>query len=412
MSIKKLIAIAIIYIASFIAWMILGVSNLTRTNDSFRALKSQVMNLYGDAVIINAPECYSHIKSLKEELVDGKKITKESVEKETYEPSRSEIQIDINLDQRKKGNLWFPTFKARFSGTYEFKIQNKKAGHDRVYYIYTALGSSNSIYDNIQLAVNNQNVSNILPLIQKESINIVLPQDSIVTLTMSYECTGMENLSYFISPQQNDICQINNFLLTLRTDFNDYDFPRDMMSPIEKKETENGHELIWRFTSSVTGKDIGIIIPNKLNPGEIVSRVTFFAPVSLLFFFIVLFVISIIMKVNIHPMNYFFLAATFFSFHLMYSYFSDHLNIYLTFAIASVVSLLLTVTYMRVFTPKKLAFLYAPLTQFIYLIIFSYSFFFKGMTGIIVTICSVLTLFLLMQITARVDWEQIFRKKN
>jgi hypothetical protein len=410
MSVKKLIAIAIIYILAFAAWMILGISNLSRTDKSFRKLKSEVISLYGDILIINAPECYSKIKKYKEEIIGDKKINKEYFETDNYELSKSDIEININLDQRKKGNLWFPTFKAKFNGSYEFKIKNTK-DKSRRYYVYTTLGSSNSIYNNIQLLINSEKVSDVIPLIRKKEMEIIPSQDGIVKLAISYECTGMEKLMYYISPNHNDISQINDFTMKIITDFKNYDFPSSMMSPIEKRELEKGYELSWRFNKSVTGKDIGIIIPNKLNPGAIVSRVTFFAPVSLLFFFIVLFVISIILNVNIHPMNYFFLAATFFSFHLMYSYFSDHLNIYLTFIIASFVSLVLTITYLRIFTPKKLSYIYAPLTQLIYLIIFSYSFFFKGMTGVIVTICSVITLFILMQITAKVKWENIFSKK-
>jgi len=412
MSIKKLIAIVIIYVFTFAAWMILGVSNFSRTEKSFSSLKSEVISLYGDALIINAPECYSKIKKYKEEIIDGKKVNKEYLDRDDYELSQSDIEIKINLDQRKKGNLWFPTFKAKFSAQYEFKIKDIQKYENRQYYLYTILGSSNSIYNDIQLSINNEKISNVIPLIRKKEIEIVPSNDGIITLALSYECTGMENLMYYISPDQNDISQINDFSLKMVTDFKNYDFPKDMMSPLDKKEVDKGYELIWEFNKSVTGKDIGIVIPNKLNPGEIVSRVTFFAPVSLLFFFIVLFVNSIILKVDIHPMHYFFLAATFFSFHLMYSYFSDHMNIYLTFAIASFVSLILTITYLRVFTPPKMAYLYAPLTQFIYLIIFSYSFFFKGMTGVIVTIFSVITLFILMQITAKVNWENIFRKKE
>lgn len=411
MSVKKLIAIAIIYLFTFAAWMILGVSNLTRTEKSLLQLKSQVVSLYGDALIINAPQCYSKIKKLKTEIADDKKVIKEYFDQEDNELSKSEIEIHINLDQRKKGNLWFPTFKAKFRGQYEFKIKDFQKDPNHQYFIFATLGSANSIYDNIQLSVNNQPIDNVMPLIRKKEIEIFPAQDGRVTLALSYDCTGMENLFYYISPGHDDLSQIDDFSLKMVTDFKNYDLPNNMMSPLLKNELDNGFELTWRFNKSVTGKDIGIIIPNKLNPGAIVSRVTFFAPVSLLFFFIVLFVMSIVFKVDIHPMNYFFLAATFFSFHLMYSYFSDHINIYWTFAIASLVSLLLTITYLRVFTPKKLSYLFAPLTQFIYLIIFSFSFFFKGMTGVIVTICSVITLFILMQITAKTNWENIFGKK-
>ncbi len=412
MSIKKLIAIGIIYLATCAAWLLLGVSNFTRTDQSYRALKSEVVSLYGDTLIITAPQCYSTLPQHQTALIDGKQVSKEYFDRADYELATSDIAIQVNLDQRKKGNLWFPTFKAKFSAHYEFKLKDVPEANQRHYYIYTTLASSNSIYNDIQLSINNEQISNVIPLIRKKAIEIVPAPDGTITLDLSYASTGMEHLIYYISPDPNDISQLNDFSLKLLTDFNNYDFPTNMMSPLEQTAVANGSELIWKFNNSVTGKDIGIVIPNKLNPGAIVSRVTLFAPVSLLFFFFVLFVISIIVKVALHPMHYFFLAATFFSFHLMYSYFSDHINIYVTFAIASVVSLLLTITYLRAVTSRTMAYVYAPLTQFIYLIIFSYSFFFKGMTGVIVTICSVITLFILMQITARVNWEHIFMKKE
>lgn len=411
MSVKKLIAITFIYMCAFVAWMVLGVSNETRTNKSFQKLESEVVSLYGDALIITAPECYSKVLKFKEELINGKKEKVEYYEKSDYELLKSDIKININLDQRKKGNLWFPTFKAVYNAEYEFNVEKGQENKDSKYYIYTTLGSSNSIYNNIQLSINDEKMQSAIPLIRKKEMEIAPFEKDVVKFSISYECSGMENLSYFISRNVEDISQINDFSLTMITDFKNYDFPQNTMSPVEKKELENGYELIWRYNKSVTGKDIGIVIPNKLNPGTIVSRVTFFAPVSLLFFFIVLFIFSVLLGIDLHPMNYFFLAATFFSFHLMYSYFSDHLNIYLTFVIASAVSLFLTVTYLRIFTPKKLAYLYAPLIQIIYLIVFSYSFFFKGITGVIVTICSVITLFILMQTTAKINWENVFNKK-
>ena len=43
-----------------------------------------------------------------------------------------------------------------------------------------------------------------------------------------------------------------------------------------------------------------------------------------------------------------------------------------------------------------------------YLVAFSYAFFFEGLTGLTVTIGAVITLFVLMQITARVNWSDVF----
>jgi hypothetical protein len=50
----------------------------------------------------------------------------------------------------------------------------------------------------------------------------------------------------------------------------------------------------------------------------------------------------------------------------------------------------------------------AALTQFIYLVLFSYAFFFKGLTGLTITIGAILTLFVVMQMTGRIRWSERF----
>jgi inner membrane protein involved in colicin E2 resistance len=52
------------------------------------------------------------------------------------------------------------------------------------------------------------------------------------------------------------------------------------------------------------------------------------------------------------------------------------------------------------------------LSQFLFLVMFSYAFFFEGYTGLVVTVGSIVTLAVLMQITAKVDWEEVFHKKG
>ena len=50
----------------------------------------------------------------------------------------------------------------------------------------------------------------------------------------------------------------------------------------------------------------------------------------------------------------------------------------------------------------------AGLAQLIYLVLFSYAFFFKGFTGLAITIGSIVTLFVVMQMTGRIRWEDKF----
>ena len=45
-----------------------------------------------------------------------------------------------------------------------------------------------------------------------------------------------------------------------------------------------------------------------------------------------------------------------------------------------------------------------------FLVLFSYAFFFEGYTGLTVTVGAIVTLFVLMQLTARVDWARVFAR--
>src|SRR5205814_6365511 len=142
----------------------------------------------------------------------------------------------------------------------------------------------------------------------------------------------------------------------------------------------------------------------KLQPGPLAGRISFFAPVSLLFFFFLIFIITTIRGIELHPMHYFFLATSFFAFHLLLAYLVDHISIHLAFAICSAVSIFLVVSYLRIVVNPRFAWREAAISQFVYLVLFSYAFFFKGFTGLAVTIGAIVSLFVAMQATARIDW--------
>jgi inner membrane protein involved in colicin E2 resistance len=130
--------------------------------------------------------------------------------------------------------------------------------------------------------------------------------------------------------------------------------------------------------------------------------------VSLAFFFFLIFIVSVLRGIQIHPVNFFFLASAFFAFHLLLAYLVDHISIHLAFAICSVVSIFLVVSYMRIVTGSRFAFMEVALAQVIYLVGFSYAFFFEGFTGLAVTTGSIITLFVVMQMTARINWFERF----
>jgi len=82
------------------------------------------------------------------------------------------------------------------------------------------------------------------------------------------------------------------------------------------------------------------------------------------------------------------------------------------FSIAAAASVFLVVSYLRVVAGIRTALVQAGLAQFVFLVLFSYAFFFEGYTGLTVTVGAVLTLFVLMQLTARVDWGAVFSRST
>ena len=151
-----------------------------------------------------------------------------------------------------------------------------------------------------------------------------------------------------------------------------------------------------------------MVLPEKLQPGPLAGRISYFAPVSLLFFFFLMFIITTLRGIDLHSMTYFFLACAFFAFHLLLAYLVDHISIHAAFVICSIVSMSLVISYLRLVVGMRFAAVEAGLAQLIYLVLFSYAFFFKGFSGLAVTIGAILTLFVVMQLTGRIRWSEKF----
>ena len=87
----------------------------------------------------------------------------------------------------------------------------------------------------------------------------------------------------------------------------------------------------------------------------------------------------------------------------------DHLSIHSAFVACSLVSLILVVSYMRLVVGNRFAFFETALAQMVYLVGFSYAFFFEGFTGLAVTVGIIITLFIVMQMTAKINWSEKFQ---
>jgi inner membrane protein involved in colicin E2 resistance len=406
--VKRIAAMLFIYLCTSLAWIVLGTTVSVRTYDQDQGLKGAVERLWGTAQRQRAPLVYYQTtKESKIETVKGSETVSE-IKVETlnnYFPlDASNINVDLKLDYRRKGLLWYSTYRVKFLAKY--RVVNITDEPRDIFFDF-AFPAEGAIYDNFKFVVGEKELNNIQIASGTLTGKVNLLPGQAEYVEVHYETLGLDEWSYEFGA---NVSQVKNFSLLMNTDFDQINFSQNSVSPTIKEQGGNGWRLKWQYSNLLSGVQIGMVMPQKLNPGPWVSQISFFAPVSLFFFFFLLFILTVVKDVKIHPMNYFFIGAAFFSFHLLLAYLVDHISIHISFLISSFVSLFLVISYMRLVVGHRFALIEVGLSQFVYLVLFSYTFFFEKYTGLSVTILSIGTFFIIMQITGRVDWEKVFQK--
>lgn len=319
--------------------------------------------------------------------------------------SASHIDVDLHSDPRRKGLVWYALYDVGFHGGYKYEHRDLRRGTLRIRF---ALPSSTALYDDLSFEVDGKDQRDALDP-TSGTLEVVVPveQGKTIPFAARYRSRGSDDWSY--RPAEG-VQKLENFVLNMKTDFSAIDFPQGTLSPTRRTGRGAGHELSWLFQTTVTGQGIGMVLPQRLQPGELAADLAFSAPVSLLFFFVVLFVLATLRGLDIHPINYLFISAGFFSFHLLFAYSVDHLSVPWAFAICSAVSMFLVVTYLRLVVSTKFALREAAFAQFIYLILFSLAHFWVGFTGLTITLMAIGTLFVLMQAPGRIRWSESFAR--
>lgn len=397
---RNIAAIVLILFFTTIGWIILGTTIMVRSGSAGSELTARVGSSWGKPQVQTPPAAWTSkiVEHVSQETTDGHKVTKTSHE---FVPTpipieQSRINTSLNLEQRRKGLLWFATYRVGFYGAWLFR----NTTDSDVVTIRVALPVPEAVYDDVVFRIDGQNVPYT---IGNGAMSATLRRQpgSLIRLDFGYRSQGLDSWQYTLG---DGATRVHDFVMTAATDFDAIDFPPGSLSPATKQKRGSGWLLTWKYSDVVTGYRIGMAMPQKIQPGPMAERISFFAPVSLLFFFFMIFVLASLQKIRLHPMHYFFLATSFFSFHLLLAYLVDHISIHLAFAICSAVSIFLVVTYLRIVVGPRFALREAALAQLVYLVGFSYAFFFQGFTGLTVTIGAIVSLFVVMQMTARLEW--------
>ncbi len=402
---KRIVAIIAIFVCTAVAWAILGSTIFYRTYNAESGLSGRVASTWGAPQGQAPPAIAREWQEEKTVEVEekGKKTTRteKQIHSEAVKTDASRVAATLHIDYRQKGLLWFSTYKVDFDGAYTFQNPTSR---EEGFVIQLPFPAQQAVYDNVQLLLDDKPLAITFSGSQAVA-RTRMAAGAKAVLHATYSSQGLDSWRYTFSganaerstARENadgggkEISQARDFHLLVKTDFSGFDW-----------------ELEWNYQNLVSGFDIALKMPQKLQPGPLAGRISYFAPVSLFFFFFLVFILSTLRGSDLHPMNYFFLACAFFAFHLLLAYLADHISIHAAFLISSLVSLVLVVSYLRLVVDLRFAVVDAGVTQLIYLVLFSYAFFFEGFTGLAVTIGAILTLFVVMQMTGRIRWEEKF----
>jgi len=406
---RQILALAFIFVCTTIAWVILGSTISSRTYGANEQLQGHVASTWGTAQQQSPPTAHYTIQESKNSttLENGKVVVHEEHVEHSVPLAiqSSRIHVNIHLDPRQKGLLWYSTYAVDFAGDYGFRNDTTESQNVTFRLKFPA---QKAVYDNLQMQINEQ----IVPVLTDEQGTVgraTIPPQSDVKLHVAYRSQGLDSWRYQLG---DGIAQAHDFQLVMQTNFRNIDFADDTLSPTSKLSVPGGWQLTWQYLNLVSGFQIGMTMPEKLQPGPLAGEISYAAPVSLFFFFFLIFIITTLRNIDLHPLNYFFLATAFFAFHLLLAYLVDHISIHVAMAVSSIVSVMLVVSYLRLVVGMRFAALEAGTAQLIYLVLFSYAFFWRGFTGLSITVIAIITLFVVMQATGRIRWSERFAARS
>src|SRR4030095_8966267 len=349
MTIKRLIAICTIVACTAIAWFLLAGAVRFRSGDSDSRLSAEVVKNWGPVLSQQHPilfyESPTSARSRRE-----------------IQPERSDVTVKLTYDPKQKGLLWYRTYFVDFLA--EYRVKNPTPIAQTIYSVFR-FPDAEARYDKFSLTFG-EKLTDKAPVDGEIRESLQVPADGEVSLKVTYRAAGMNAWTYSLKSAQ----RLKNLHLAMTTNFREINIPAGAESPTSRTATPDGWALQWDYVDVIGANAIAMDMPAVTNPGAVAARMTFFAPVSLLFFFAVLIIVSLLCRTDLHPMNYFFLAAGCFAFQLLFAYLVDLLPLTASFLVAAIVSLTMVSGYLSAVAGRKFGRL-AAIAQFTYMVLFS-----------------------------------------
>ena len=402
---RRYLALGVVWLGCALGWMLLGGTLLVRSGETSTQLTNEVRALWGPPLDQGAPSASYLEKRSREErttLYAANGRPYESTVTKTEDVAfplpleSTHAHAALVLEHRQKGLLWFPTYSVNFQARYVVRNDTQAPRTARLSF---PLPAGDAIYDGFE--VRDGEGKPVAASVEGASAQWSVPLAPGATHTFSVQYRTRGTTSWTYRPASAGVAVVKDFLLEVQTSTQGIDFTPGSISPSVAGADGHGWHGRWEFNSLVASSPISLALPQKLNPGPLAARITFFAPVSLLFYFFVVGLLAERRGHRLHPLSWFLIGCAFFADHLLFAYLADHVPLWAALAISSATSIALVVTYAQWLVGWHFALREMGIAQAVYLVGFSLTFMLEGFTGLSIAVGAVLTLALMMQVTGR-----------
>lgn len=375
----------LLFVPLVLGWALLTVRLHTRTNFAMKGQLASVKRIWGGNLEQPMPSIrYKGFVSDVSALNRG-------------ELAASEIAVDLRVDYRKKGLVYYTGYNADFSGKYT--IRNPEP--DKIYlsfiFPYPMQQGEGMLRDVILLVNEQEDAENTEYQPNLALWTGVLEPEASLEMTVRYTGRGLNHFIYGFEPGT----QIQNFTMQINVlGTGETDYPVSTMSPTNTEPHAEGTLLTWKLDRTLTQFNIGVLLPDKLNIARQIAVMSQRAP-----FFYLLFLGSICLLLRLtaqelHFIKIAIISAAYFLFYPLFAYLSVYLDVVPSFAISFGILGFLIFNYARIVYTLPLA-VAVVLAYTFYLGVTSLAALLPTYTGLILVIEGVVILAILMQVFSR-----------
>ncbi len=225
----------------------------------------------------------------------------------------SKIDGELNMDYRRKGLTYFPTFISHITATYQLKNENEEPVETEFIF---PLPTEESLVWNAKINVSGKEDNtqvNSQGLKWKGDIG---PQEE-KTVTIKYSARGLDRFSYALNKTNGPQDLVMNLTIN---GADQIDFPQGALSLSNIIERDEGWDLTWEFDQVLSSPSITVKMFAKKNISEQIARLFWFVPVLLTGYLLSIKGLSNLRNQKLKPFDYILLAALYTVFYPFLAY--------------------------------------------------------------------------------------------